>query len=807
VDSLLLRLTKDFGFEREYAILLSNVAFENDYSSLSTKAIRKILPHLMDGERYDIACSLAGYNHSKSETVDEKKNRDLNDNLEILPKNSLRNPVVEKIINQMIHVVNGVIDTYGKPDEVRIELARELKKNAAERESLTKNMSASNKQHEEIIKVLKSEFSLMNPTRNDVIRYKLYEELKDNGYKTLYSDTYISKHLLFSGEIDIEHIIPQSKLFDDSFSNKTLELRSVNIKKGNATARDFVRTEYGEDRLTQYEERVRSIFYRDGKKGKFMKLMWEEKDIPSDFINRDLQDTRYISKKAKELLLEVIREVNSTTGSITDKLRDDWQLTDVLKELNLPKYELVGMVEELHGKNGNRKKVIKDWTKRNDHRHHAMDAITVAFTKPSYIQYLNNLSARSDKNGIHYAIQQKETYFDNNNKRRFKPPMPLDVLRTKVKEQLENLLVSFKAKNKVATLNKNKISIHGAIKTQLTATPRGPLHNETIYGSSWVYVTKNEKVNASFDAEKIQLVAKKKYREALIKRLDEFGNDPSKAFTGKNTLEKNPLFCDEAHSETVPTAVKLVYKEKQFTIRKNISPDLKIDKVVDAAAKKVLQERLNRFGGDAKKAFSNLEEDPIWLNKEAGICLKSVTITGVSNAEPLRAKKDHLGKELLDENGTPQPVDYINTGNNHHVAIFLDKNGDLQEEVVSLLEAVTRKNQGLSIIRKGTEEGWEFLFSMKQNEYFVFPNDKTGFDPQQTDLLDPSNYTKISQNLFRVQKLTSRDYFFRHHLETTVDTTKETKELTWKRCGLSGVKDAVKVRLNHLGNIISIGEF
>ena len=77
-----------------------------------------------------------------------------------------------------------------------------------------------------------------------------------------------------------------------------------------------------------------------------------------------------------------------------------------MKELNTPKYQALGLVEEIKNRHGHKISKIKDWTKRNDHRHHAMDAITIAFTKPSYIQYLNNLNAKSDKNGVIYAIQK-----------------------------------------------------------------------------------------------------------------------------------------------------------------------------------------------------------------------------------------------------------------------------------------------------------------------------------------------------------------------------------------------------------------
>ena len=249
------------GFEKDYASILANITFQEDYGSLSTKTIRKILPHLKDGNQYDVACEYAGYKHSKSSLKKEEiKNKVLKDKLELLPKNSLRNPVVEKILNQMVNVINAIITTYGKPDEIRIELARELKKNAKEREELTKSIVDTTKTHEGIRAILQNDFGMSHVSRNAIIRYKLYEELKDNGYKTLYSNTYIPKEKLFSKDFDIEHIIPQARLFDDSFSNKTLEVKSINIEKGSKTAYDFVEEKYGEQGLQEYLNRCEVLF-------------------------------------------------------------------------------------------------------------------------------------------------------------------------------------------------------------------------------------------------------------------------------------------------------------------------------------------------------------------------------------------------------------------------------------------------------------------------------------------------------------------------------------------------------------------
>lgn len=886
---LIEKLHDMFGFEKEYAMVLANVVFKEtgDYSSLSTKAIRKILPHLKDGNDYSVACEYAGYRHSKqSLTKEEIQNKVLKDKLELLPRNSLRNPVVEKILNQMINVVNNIVDEYGKPDEIRLELARELKKSAKERDELTKSINETTKLHEQYVEQLQKEFGLSHVSRNDIIRYKLYKELESNGHKTLYTNTYIPREKLFSKEFDIEHIIPQAKLFDDSFSNKTLEARQANLDKSNTTAFDFVAAKYGNEFANgEYKIRIENL-YKDGKisKTKHDKLLMKEADIPSGFINRDLRDSQYIAKKAREILEELVRFVVPTTGSITDRLREDWQLVDIMQELNWNKYDQLGMTEMIVGRDGQRIRRIKDWTKRNDHRHHAMDALTIAFTKRSFIQYLNNLNARvqkgvddwidldmveianlskEDKTKAVYAIEKKELYRDNHGKLRFNPPMPLNEFRAEAKRQLENTLISIKAKNKVVTRNINKaknnviseiINKEGnkkTVKGQLTLTPRGQLHEETVHGVIKRYAPEKVKINAHFGESKIKCVVDKRYKCALLDRFLKYEKDPKRAFAGKNSLDKNPVWLNESHTEKVPNEVVLfefVYTKRKEVSYENFgkSGNKKLDKegvikalnkIIDKKTRDILIKRFEEYGFDAQTAFSNLDENPIWLNQEKGIAIKRVTITGISKGEPLHDKRDKDGNLILDEKGNKQPVDYVNTGNNHHVAIYrkpkldknnqpvLDENGDIvyeiDEKIVSFYEATSRAMLGYPIIDKeyNKDKGWQFLFTMKQNEYFVFPRyetivDENGnvqqiktFDPKDIDLLNPDNYAEISPNLFRVQKISTKDYVFRHHLETMVQDNAKLKGTTWKRYGLNGIENILKVRINHIGQIVSVGEY
>ena len=642
--------------------------------------------------------------------------------------------------------------------------------------------------------------------------------MKDNAFNTLYSNTYIPKEELFSRKFDIDHIIPQAKLFDDSQSNKTLETHEVNLEKGDRTAMDYVIEKHGEIGAEQYRQRIAFLYSRNNKNGtnkKHKNLTMTEAEIPRDFLNRDLGDTQFIAKKAREILMQVTRTVVPTIGAITARLREDWQLIDMMKELNLPKYKKLerenkglNLVEKYTNRDGKQVERIKDWTKRNDHRHHAMDALTVAFTRWEHVQYLNNVNAHQDEDGLHqnaWALRSKLI-----KDRRFLPPMPLDEFRASALEHLRCILVSIKAKNKVATRHVNRIS--GSDVRQVAFTPRTQLHKEHFYGARQRYVTDIKKVDGKFDAETIALVARKDYRDALMQRLDEYGGNAKKAFTRKNALSENPLYTDALHTCRIPECVKLVWMETYYTIRKPIDPSIKIENVVDKRVRDILQQRLKSCGNNAQKAFSNLDENPIWLNEEKGIAIKRVT-TQARLSEPisLHDKLNRDGSIMTDDKGKMMPVDYVSTSNNHHIAIYEDSDGNWHEKIVSYFEAIARINDDMPIVDKhfNEREGWRFMFTMKQNEYFVFPNEEKGFIPTEIDLMDEKNYETIAPHLFRVQSISKNDYIFRQQFESSITSGKFLPQgVAFIRIRTENkLKGAVKVRINHVGKIVHVGEY
>ena len=781
--SLVEKVCKICNMPEEYAKILVGIIFKDDYASLSHKAVSRILPYLKEGNTYDLACVYAGYRHSKdSLTKEEIENKQLADKLDILKKNSLRNPVVEKILNQMVNVVNAVAEAYGKPDEIHIEMARSLKQTAKQRESAAKSIADSTKENKRITATLRDEFGLSYVRKTDIVRYRLYEELKENGYKTLYSNKYVPREILFSDEIDIEHIIPQSLLFNDSYGNKTIEFKDINREKGRETAYDYVLAKYGEEGLKNYILRVEDLYKRGIiSKTKRANLLMAKKDIPKDFVNRDLTCSQYIAKFAKEMLESYVKVVVPTSGAITERLRREWQLVDVMKELNLPKYRVAGKTFVTKDESGKETERIEDWTKRNDQRHHAMDALTIAFTTRSHIQSLNTLYSRDidDRAAILPA------------------PMPLKELRSQFKEHIESALVSIKARNKVVTSNINSTRCKGGINRTTTLTPRGALHKEQVYGLRKVYETYYIPVGPKLTVDAAQNIASSKEKQMILRHLAEYDNNSKKAFATGNL------------PEGFPGKVKCVRFKEVFSIRKNIDASLTIDKVMDSRVRAILKARLDEFGGDQKMAFSNLEENPIWLNEEKQILLKRVTIAESFDLCALHDKRDFNGNLILDKDGNTIPADFVNLRNNHHIAIYRDAEGHLQESVVSFFEALNRITNGQRAIDRDYRkaEGWKFLFSMKINEMFVFPDPKTDFYPEDVDLMNPDNYRRISPHLFRVQKLSKGDFWFRHHLETTLEDDRSLKDITWKRITATNMKGAVRVRINHIGQIVAVGEY
>ena len=780
-EILIKTLSEKYSFTIEVAAALTKIDFNKaGYGNMSARALRNILPHLILGMDYTDACNMAGYNHSNSVTKEENETRELLDKLELYPKNSLRQPVVEKIINQVINLINDIIDEkngYVTKEErnakdkfeIRVELARDLKQSAGERNDAFKRINDQDKKHKAIVEELTP--LLGKVSKRDIERYKLWAEF--GGLSPYEPTKAISLTELFNKKdgvlYDIEHIIPKSRLFDDSFSNKTICPRKMNSGtdgKNKDTAYDYMKNQ-GEDKFNEYIEFIkRNLYKKDGiSKGKFNKLMMSLDKIPDDFISRQMQETRFISKEVRGLLENVSRNVYASTGSVTSKLRNLWGWDDVLMNLQMDKYKTIGqtIIKEYtsNGQNHQVERII-GWSKREDHRHHAIDALSVACTKQGFIQRINHLNAQHNRDEM-FAENQGTEYKEKLSllEKYLISKKPFNT--AEVEQEISKILISFKAGKRVATKSKNTIKIKGGTKQQTTLTPRGFLHKETVYGQ----IKQFEKVKLNTRFDQLNNIADESIKTEVSNHLSKFDNDSKKAF---NTKE---LAKFEEHYKYNQVSVYT----HEHVVKYKLSGDFKekdIEFIVDKEVKRVVKAHLVKHGNNPKMAFN--AENTVWMNKEKGIAIKSV-----------RCRTGMSGLQSLHKNEKGEAINFVSTSNNHHIAIYRDAEGKLQENVVSFWDAFERKKVGFPVIIKDVQvvwdkvletgfdnqsiltnlpkENWEYITSMQQNEMFVFGLSKEHLQ----NIIDKEKYSSFSRYLYRVQKISSVFYVFRHHLETKVD--------------------------------------
>ena len=807
-------LQTKFSIEPTIADKLADIDFsKHAFGNKSAKAIRKILPYLMEGDKYSEAMSYAGFEHSDSLTKDENLKRKLLDTLKPIEKNSLRQPIVEKILNQMVNVVNAIIEKYGKPDEIRVELARELKQSKEERNEADKAMSKRQRENENIAKRL-AEYGL-KATRNNIIKWRLYEEI-DNEEKKLnavciYCGQPISLTEAIRGnDVDIEHIIPKSKLFDDSQSNKTLAHRHCNKNKNDMTAYDFMKSKPTE-MFEAYIERVNSLYANYViNRTKRDKLLMSEDKIPDNFIDRQLRESQYIARKAREILQSICHNVWATSGTVTAELRHLWGWDDITMNLQFEKYKQLGLTEMVeweseHGKNKHQKEVISGWTKRDDHRHHAIDALTIACTKQGYIQRFNTLSAEKTRQDMWAVVEERSVTFNEKRSLLEKyiiSEQPIAV--AEVQESVANILISFKSGKKVAVHGKRKTGKRGNKKVVQTGIiiPRGSLHEEGVYGSIKQY-KKDTKTNQI------------KFEDYIVKKYKLGVGSQGFLFNGKETYEKK----EKTNKKTGEMSIAIIDKIQNV-----------LDSIVDNGIRIAILNRLNTgfsngsdYKDNPKKALENLkdlENNPICLDKSGKSPIKSVRcFTGLSAVVPV--KKDEDGKD----------IGFVKPGNNHHIAIYTDHDGNKIEHVCTFWHAVERKKYGIPVIIKDASKVWDkiqmqpegtypesFLeklpdvqlkleLSMQQNEMFAL-----GMASEDIQFaIETNDHKTISEKLYRVQKMSiipssgQLDITFRHHLETqlTDDANAKSSKRFLKAQSINSLfgLNPYKLKIDRLGNI------
>ena len=319
------------------------------YMHLSFIAMKKIIPFLKKGETYDKACEDAGYdfrNNNNGERIKLIKGKVLNDFLKDIP-----NPVAKRGISQAIKVLNAIILKYGSPQSVNIELARDMAKNFLDRQESQKYMENRASENEKIKKEIQ-ELGKSNPTGLDIVKYRLW---KDQQEYCLYTGERIKLEDLFQPGYDIDHIIPYSRSFDDSYHNKVLVTSHANREKGNRTPYEYMGND--PEKWNRFVTLVNSYVTDSSKKMNLFKHHFTPEDA-AEFKERNLSDTRYITRAVYNLVRNNLQfsgceNTRAVNGAITSYLRKRWALGE------------------------------KD---RSTDIHHSVDAVIIACVTPGIIQ-------------------------------------------------------------------------------------------------------------------------------------------------------------------------------------------------------------------------------------------------------------------------------------------------------------------------------------------------------------------------------------------------------------------------------------
>ena len=706
------------------------------YGNKSAKFICKLLPQLQQGLGYSEACAAVGYRHSNSPTSEEITERTLLEKIPLLQRNELRQPLVEKILNQMINLVNALKAEYGV-DEVRVELARELKMSREERERMTIQNDKRKEANDEVAEKIQK--CGLYPTKSRIRKYRLWEEA---GRQCLYCGQSIEEEQCLNGDdMEVEHIIPKSVLYDDSYGNKTCACRRCNKEKGNRTALEYIRAKGWEaEYMDRINERLKEkkISY-----SKHQRLRWLKEDIPSDFLERQLRLTQYISRQAMAILQQGIRRVSASEGGVTARLRSLWGYDDILHTLNLDRYDSMGETERVSREGETTEKLrIKDWSKRKDHRHHAIDALVVASTRQGYIQRLNRVSSESEREAMSGEIEmQKVTKTDKLSLlERWLTQRPHLSVRA-VSDKVAEILISYRPGKRVVTRGRNIYRKKTADGREVTCVqrgvlvPRGELMEASLYGK--ILSQGRERIVKRYPLHTLK-------GEVVDPRLRELIAEYNQEITSKVKAKGAPLYLDAAEKQEVRSVRCYVDKPS------------------------------------------------------------------VAKAIPIR----------FDECG--RAITFVQSGNNHHLALYRTPKGKLVGSIVTFWDAVDRARYGIPLVithpREVMEQvlqrgdipeqvlsllppsDWVFVDSLQQDEMVIIGLS----DEELQRALEAQDYRKLSEHLYRVQKLSAGKYFIRYHLDTDVDEDNRSGRIPkFYQLSLDAYKknNVRKVRVDLLGRI------
>ena len=758
-----------------------------------------------------LSCYVVYNRHSEARAIAKWESpEDIDSYLRLFRQHSLRNPIVEQVITETLCTVRDIWKRVGQIDEIHVELGREIKNPADKRAKMTAQM-VENENTNLRIKALLAEFinseyeienvrpyspgqqeilriyedTVLNsveeipedisvvlkkfresdfkkrPTKSEFLRYKLWLEQK---YRSPYTGDIIPLGKLFTSAYEIEHIIPQSRYFDDSFSNKVICEAEVNKLKSNELGYEFIKNHHGQyveigfGKVVQifsieaYEKFVKANYSGIG--SKMNKLLMD--DIPETFIERQLNDSRYISKVVKSLLSNIVREKDSNgeyepeaisknvivcTGSVTDRLKRDWGVNDVWNSIIYPRFErlneLTGSQQFGCWENKEGKRVFQTAVplemqkgfskKRIDHRHHAMDAIVIACATRNHINYLGNESA-SNKAKISRTDLQRllctKCRTDDNGNYKWIVKKPWPAFTQDIREALENITVSFKQNLRVINKTTNYYvhfdeSGKKVLEKQINGDSwaiRKPMHKDTVFGKVNLQKVKEVRLSLALDTPK--MIVDKKLKEKVL-QLYSYKYDKKRI--GKYFKENGSLWKDLNLSKVAVYYFTNDSTEPLVAVRKPLDTSFNAKKIKESVTDTGIQKILLNH-------LSNNQDDPNLAFSPDGIDKMNKNLTALNDGKyhqpiyKVRVCEPQGNKFSVGTSGN-KTSKYVEAakGTNLFFAVYQTEDGKRNYETIPLNVVIEREKLGWTPVPENNNNGDKLLFWLSPNDWVYVP--------------------------------------------------------------------------------------
>ena len=443
-------LGAEFGLDDKAAASVASTPLPLGTGRLSTAAITRILPSMCRGLRYHDAVQEAGLGHHSDlrgdggvdrlpyygEALERHVTGGRPDGCSDVERyGRVANPTVHIALGQVKRLFNAIADRHGKPAEVVVELARELKQNERQRLDYQRGQRE-NRERNERLREVAAQDGHENPSPLDMRKLRLWDEQgPPNGRVCPFTGEPLSVERVLSDATEIEHILPYSRSLDNGMNNTVIAMRAANREKRDRTPFEA----WGRDRERYDAILARARLLPPGKQWRFDEDAMERLERDRDFLDRQLNENSYLSRLVREYLEAAVapNRIWVTPGRMTAMLRRGWGLNSILSGP------------------GN------DWKNRDDHRHHLIDAAVIGLTSRSL---LNRVARASGRGGDPDAsiIRAAEP--------------PWEGFRADVARLVERCIVRHRPDHFTATRDKRSRRRDGKDVTS------GGLHNETSYG-------------------------------------------------------------------------------------------------------------------------------------------------------------------------------------------------------------------------------------------------------------------------------------------------------------------------------------